>query len=329
MNNVSTAKAISMKVDEYAVKDEKEISTSNEEYKFKEGSGKELSDFKNLSKNQKTSTFAESLKKFQYPLESPRFKHEESVDVDRLGADFPNDEKNELLDSTLQVKRKRGQSALELELEKGSSIKRTTRKTTNRIQKGSLPENLPGVPDHILENPYAILVGLNPGLTSSLRGHAYASPSNSFWKMLNKSGILEEGAEFTYENDQDLPVHGLGITNICARPSASGADLSKEEFREGAFILEEKVHRFRPKVGLFISGKGIWEEMYKATTGNKRLPKDFRFGWQNETFGGARVFVAISSSGRAAGYSNAQKQELWNLFAKEVNLAREFDRRNQ
>ncbi|WBW74166.1 uracil DNA N-glycosylase Thp1 [Schizosaccharomyces osmophilus] len=319
-----------MKVDQEVVNNEKELLISREGYDSVETGSIEESNIRKLRKRSNTSTFAESLKKFRYPIESAvpeGSKLKENV-CEELNADLSNDEKNELQKSTFQVKKgKCDRNALELDKE--SHTKGATRKNTKKVQKDTLPQNLPGVPDHICENPYAILVGLNPGLTSSLRGHAYASPSNSFWKMMNKSGILEEGIEFTYENDQDLPAHGLGITNICARPSASGADLSKEEFREGALILEEKVRQFRPRVGLFISGKGIWEEMYKATTGNKRLPKEFQFGWQSETFGGSRVFVAISSSGRAAGYTSARKQELWNQFAKDVNLAREFDQRNR
>lgn len=83
---------------------------------------------------------------------------------------------------------------------------------------------------------------------------------------------MEGNAEFTYLNDKDLPAHGLGITNLCARPSSSGADLRKEEMQDGARILYEKVKRYRPQVGLFISGKGIWEEMYKMLTG-KNCPR--------------------------------------------------------
>ncbi|EPX72790.1 uracil DNA N-glycosylase Thp1 [Schizosaccharomyces octosporus yFS286] len=325
MNNNLTAAP--MKIDQKVIEHGKEQLKLSEDYDSARADDIEQSSFRKLRKHSNTVTFAESLKKFRYSTRSSKVEglKQEENEGDDYNDDLLNGEKNGLRVSISQTKRKRARNATEVD--KDYNKKGINRRNTRKDQKDALSQELPGVPDHIRENPYAILVGLNPGLTSSLRGHAYASPSNSFWRMMNKSGILEKGVEFTYENDQDLPAHGLGITNICARPSASGADLSKEEFREGAFILEEKVRRYRPRVGLFISGKGIWEEMYKATTGNKRLPKEFQFGWQDDTFGGSRVFVAISSSGRAAGYTSARKQELWNEFAKEVNMAREFDRK--
>ncbi|KAL2313563.1 G/U mismatch-specific uracil DNA glycosylase [Schizosaccharomyces pombe] len=271
-----------------------------------------------ILKKAKTQSFSESLERF-------RFAHAGSNNEYRKTDVVKNsDTDNGLLKSAVEtITLENGLRNRRVNVTKKSTLKASVKKSTLKKKNEVDPALLQGVPDYICENPYAIIVGLNPGITSSLKGHAFASPSSRFWKMLNKSKLLEGNAEFTYLNDKDLPAHGLGITNLCARPSSSGADLRKEEMQDGARILYEKVKRYRPQVGLFISGKGIWEEMYKMLTG-KKLPKTFVFGWQPEKFGDANVFVGISSSGRAAGYSDEKKQNLWNLFAEEVNRHREI-----
>ncbi|KAL3958807.1 hypothetical protein ACCO45_006969 [Purpureocillium lilacinum] len=49
--------------------------------------------------------------------------------------------------------------------------------------------HLPHLPDAILPNLIVLFVGLNPGVQTARTGHAYAHPSNLFWKLLFSSGI--------------------------------------------------------------------------------------------------------------------------------------------
>lgn len=170
-----------------------------------------------------------------------------------------------------------------------------------------------------------VMIGLNPGITTALKGQPYAHPSNGFWKHLHTSGITP-----IQHRPQDyilLPdLYAIGNTNICARPTRLGSELSTAELREGAQILDEKIAKYQPQA-VCITGKGVWESMWKYKTGKKKMgPNDFEYGWQPETlwlgrtmgkglgevaWGGARTFVAPSTSGLNAGMNQAEKDEVW------------------
>ena len=154
-------------------------------------------------------------------------------------------------------------------------------------------------------------------------GHAYAHSSNSFWKVLHYSGITprQHIPADTYDL-QDL--YGIGNTNICARPTRSGDGLTKDELEEGACILEEKIQRIKPEA-VGIAGKGIWETLWKARTGEKQPKEEFKYGWQDEqawlgrmvshdgnvVWEGARTYVLSSTSGLNAYLSPAEKLAIW------------------
>ncbi|KAF4591970.1 G/U mismatch-specific uracil DNA glycosylase [Ophiocordyceps camponoti-floridani] len=107
-----------------------------------------------------------------------------------------------------------------------------------------------------------LLVGLNPGLATSRSGHAYAHPSNLFWKLLHASGVTPRAC--TAREDGLLPgLFALGLTNLVARPSRSGAELSRGEMDGGVAVLEDKVRVWRPEVVCLV-GKGIWESVRRV-----------------------------------------------------------------
>ena len=172
-------------------------------------------------------------------------------------------------------------------------------------------------------------------------GHAYAHPSNLFWKLLYASGVTPVPCR--PEEDRTLPARfALGNTNIVARPSRNGAELSKAEMDEGVAVLEAKIRRWRPEVACLV-GKSIWESVWRVRKGRPLRKDDFRYGWQDEAenmgvvppaaaaaaaapadgdgeeagpgptgpFGGARVFVATSTSGLAASLRPAEKERIW------------------
>lgn len=92
--------------------------------------------------------------------------------------------------------------------------------------------HLPHLTDILAPDLLVLFVGLNPGLRTAALGHVYAHPSNLFWKLLYSSGITPRLCAPT--EDRDLPaLYGLGNTNIVARPSRNGAELSKAEDGRG------------------------------------------------------------------------------------------------
>lgn len=119
--------------------------------------------------------------------------------------------------------------------------------------------------------------------------------------------------------------YALGHTNIVARPSRNGAELSKAEMDEGVAILEDKCRRWRPEVAC-ITGKSIWESVFRVRHGRAMKKGEFKYGWQEERMGvieghgeeepweGTRVFVATSTSGLAATLRPEEKERIWKIL---------------
>ena len=106
------------------------------------------------------------------------------------------------------------------------------------------------VPDVVAANLRVLFCGINPGLWSGATGRHFARPGNRFWKVLHGAGFTSRVLEPSEE--EELLSCGLGITNLSARTTATAAELTKEELREGAVLLEEKVARLRPRFVAFL-----------------------------------------------------------------------------
>lgn len=209
--------------------------------------------------------------------------------------------------------------------------KRSSISSSRRPKSGYAPPStyahLPLLPDVLDRNLLILFVGLNPGVQTARSGHAYAHPSNLFWKLLFSSGITPVPCRA--DEDRTLPARfALGNTNIVARPSRNGAELSKAEMDEGVAVLEDKIREWRPEV-VCIVGKSIWESIWRVRKGKAITKAEFRYGWQDEAedmgvpeqlnqadaettdFTGARVFVATSTSGLAASLRPEEKERIW------------------
>ncbi|RAH74835.1 mismatch-specific DNA-glycosylase [Aspergillus aculeatinus CBS 121060] len=206
------------------------------------------------------------------------------------------------------------------------------RRTRTRTPKPATPPTTPSLlRDTIPKNLDLLLVGVNPGILTGVTGHAYAHPSNLFWKLLHWSGItaIRHPPSDTYA----LPgLYNIGNTNIVERPTRDASMLSRAEMDAGVPVLEAKVAAQRPAVVCLV-GKSIWEAVWRVKTGRRIRKEEFRYGWQHEgmnmgavisgdedgsggggekNWPGARVFVATTTSGLAAGMSVAEKQAVWN-----------------
>ncbi len=137
------------------------------------------------------------------------------------------------------------------------------------------------------------------------------------------------------EEDQDLPhLYALGNTNIVSRPTKDAAELSKSEMDEGVAILEKKIRKWRPE-SVAIVGKSIWESIWRVRHRKKCGKDDFKYGWQDDSermgvveaedgegWPGARVFVATTTSGLAAGMRPHEKEEVWRGLGEWVKQRR-------
>ncbi|KAK9437608.1 uracil DNA glycosylase superfamily protein [Metarhizium brunneum] len=188
--------------------------------------------------------------------------------------------------------------------------------------------HLPLLPDAIAHNLLVLFVGLNPGIRTAMTGHAYNHPSNLFWKLMYSSGVTPRRCYA--EEDRDMPaLYSLGLTNIVARPTRNGSELSKAEMDDGVALLEQKARTYRPE-SMCVVGKSIWESIWRVRHGSN-VGKQFRYGWQDEgenmgavegSWAGARVFVASSTSGLAATLAPAEKERIWGELGAWVKMRR-------
>ncbi|KAM0262862.1 hypothetical protein ACHAQJ_001453 [Trichoderma viride] len=213
-----------------------------------------------------------------------------------------------------------------------SSSSSPQKKKRTRPSSGYAPPStyahLPGLPDVVAPNLLVLFIGLNPGIETARTGHAYAHPSNLFWKLLYSSGVTSVPCRA--EEDRQMPErYSLGNTNIVARPSRNGAELSKQEMDQGVSILEDKARQWRPE-SMCVVGKSIWESIWRVRHGSA-VGKAFKYGWQDESenmgiikgeWAGAKVFVATTTSGLAASMSLAEKQAVWNQLGSWVKMRR-------
>jgi G:T/U-mismatch repair DNA glycosylase len=194
--------------------------------------------------------------------------------------------------------------------------------------------HLPELLDVLAPNLICLFVGLNPGIRTATSGHAYAHPSNLFWKLLHSSGCTTRRCR--PEEDGDLPrLFALGNTNIVARPTRNGAELSKQEMDESVHVLEQKILKYMPEA-VGIVGKSVWESIWRVRHGRAIKKEEFKYGWQDEVenmgvvgsmngrkWTGSKVFVASSTSGLAASLLPAEKERIWRELGVWVEQRRE------
>jgi TDG/mug DNA glycosylase family protein len=157
------------------------------------------------------------------------------------------------------------------------------------------------VPDVVAPGLHTLFVGINPGIASALAGHHFATPTNPFWRLLHAAGFTDAVLR-PDEGDRLLPL-GLGITNVCPRPTRSAAELAAGELREGAAALRDKVARLRPALVALV---GV--SLYGVVVPGGREPGP---GAKRATLAGARLFVLPNPSGLNAAYPGFEEKLVW------------------
>jgi TDG/mug DNA glycosylase family protein len=148
------------------------------------------------------------------------------------------------------------------------------------------------VPDLIKSGLKVLLVGINPGLYSGATGYHFARPGNRFWPALHLAGITPR--QFHPSEEAELLDLGYGITAMVRRATATAQELRREEYREGAKALEEKVRKYAPKLVCFL-GIGAYRMGFNR-------PKA-QLGLQEERIAGVPVWVLPNPSGLNAHFT--------------------------
>ncbi|MFT4396974.1 mismatch-specific DNA-glycosylase [Gordonia lacunae] len=148
------------------------------------------------------------------------------------------------------------------------------------------------VDDLVGEDCKLLFVGINPGLWTAATGAHFARPGNRFYPALARAGIVDhviDASRGMSDADRTLLLdRGVGITNVVPRATATAAELTVDELREGGRRLRERVRAIGPRV---VAVAGI--TAYRSAFGRR----DAVPGRQDETWDGAQFWVVPNPSG--------------------------------
>ena len=147
------------------------------------------------------------------------------------------------------------------------------------------------IPDVIGPDLRVLFCGINPSLYSAATGHHFARPGNRFWPTLHAAGFTPR--QLAPAEQRTLLEHGLGITNLVARATASAAELAPAELVAGRRRLAAKVRRLRPAV---VAVLGV--DAYRRAFERPRAA----LGPQPERIADAALWVLPNPSGLNAHY---------------------------
>ena len=145
-----------------------------------------------------------------------------------------------------------------------------------------------------------LFVGVNPSLRSAEVGHHFARPGNRFWPTLHAAGFTPR--RLRPDEDHELPVHGIGVTNLAARATRAADELLLEELRAGAAELERTVRRYQPRL-VAIVGLTAYRLAFSRPGG--------KMGLQPDELAGRPVWVLPNPSGLNAHYKPADFARLY------------------
>jgi len=164
--------------------------------------------------------------------------------------------------------------------------------------------------DVVPPRPQLLLVGINPGLRSAQTGHHFAGLGNPFWRLLHAAGMTP--SLLAPEDDGRLAELGVGLTNVCARPTRAAAELTTRDLDRGWAILVRKCVRMKPGV-VGLVGLSLYTSYVRWNNRRQRAlarPAPGP-GAKPETIANAPIFVVPNPSGLNASYPGFAAKLVW------------------
>jgi len=163
------------------------------------------------------------------------------------------------------------------------------------------------VPDVIAPDLNILFCGINPGLYTAWSGHHFAGPSNRFWPTLHRAGFTDRRLRPSEEHE--LPAAGYGITNLVRRATATAAELSNDELKQGGKQLAAKLRRYKPRC-LAVLGVGAYRTAFGFPKAN--------VGEQPDRIADTRIWVLPNPSGLNAHHTPASLATLFATFRETI-----------
>lgn len=128
------------------------------------------------------------------------------------------------------------------------------RKPTKHDLAAFASEDPNAIDDVLPKQPGALsmlIVGINPGLWTAAVNAPFARPGNRFWPSLHQAGLTDHLVDaslgLSNEDEAGLLARGIGITNLIGRATARADELSRQELRDAASHLVQRLHQIQPR----------------------------------------------------------------------------------
>ena len=189
-----------------------------------------------------------------------------------------------------------------------------------------MPDSIATLPDYLREGLDLVLIGINPGLYSAMKGHYFARKNNRFWPAFSSSRLslrvrIGLGINTLFpEHDCQLPQFGIGLTDVVKRPTPNASGLTEQDFAEGVPELIKKLRRLQPRVACF---HGVTAYRAMLEYGWQSKPKVVQLGKQNERVARTTMFVIPNPSPANAHFTPGDLVEWHDRLADFVASASE------
>jgi TDG/mug DNA glycosylase family protein len=140
-------------------------------------------------------------------------------------------------------------------------------------------------------NLRVVFCGTAAGTQSAKRRVYYAGPGNRFWSILHEIGLTPKRLE--PDEYATLLAYGIGLTDVCKTGAGMDGEIPADSFEPAA--LELKLEELKPAVIAF-NGKKAARVALRLKAG-----APLAYGRQQQSLGGAAVWVLPSTSGAANG----------------------------
>lgn len=172
------------------------------------------------------------------------------------------------------------------------------------------------LPDLLGDDVRLLFVGINPGLrTAAVQAH-FAKRGNRFYPALYRAGItdrlIDANDGYRPEDLAHLKDRGIGITNVYPLATARADEVPVAEMINGGRALEKRVRRIAPAV---VAVLGV--TAYRTAFARPRA----QAGRQEETLGGARLWIAPNPSGLNAHAQLADLAAAYREIAIDAGIA--------
>jgi len=148
------------------------------------------------------------------------------------------------------------------------------------------------IPDTVGPAVTLLFVGINPGLHTVAVQAPFALRGNRFYPALYRAGItdrqIDASAGLRDDDRQHLFDRGVGITSLVAAATRRADELTLDQLREGAVLLERRVEALAPAV---VAMLGV--TAYRTAFARPKAA----VGPQAEKLGGAALWVVPNPSG--------------------------------